>query len=129
MLDKLYSIFLCLAREDGTGDRHKRAAIFLEMISTFFLSFLTMLTLGLLNQKLTNFMLWILMIAIYSIGSYFLFNSYFIKSKRYMQIMDFTNQYEKNKKVAYAILAAFLVLFSAGLLIGGGIIMSYLYGL
>ena len=127
ILDRLYAVFLCLAREDGIGDRHKRAAAFLEMISTFFLSFLTMLVFGLVNLKMKNFILWILIISVHGAISYYFFNEYFIKTGRYLEIVKYTNQYSKGKKIANGFFAVFLVLLSFGLLIGGGILMSYLY--
>lgn len=127
MLDRFYTVFLCLTREDGTGDRHKRAAAFLEMVSTFILSFITMVVFGLVNLKMTNFMLWVVVIAAHGGISYLYFNRYFIKSKKYKEMIEHANQYSKGKKVAFAFLAALFVLFSFGLLIGGGILMSYLY--
>ena len=51
MLDRFYTVFLCLTREDGTGDRHKRAAAFLERVSNFFLSFISMVVFGLVNYR------------------------------------------------------------------------------
>lgn len=39
IIEKIYSVFLCLTRDDKFGDRHKRAAMALEMVTTFLLSF------------------------------------------------------------------------------------------
>ncbi len=127
ILDRFYVIFLCLTREDGTGDRHKRAAALLEMVSTFFLSSITMVVLGLVNLRMTNFMLYVAINAAHGGISYLFFNRYFIKSMKYKEMIEYANQYSKGKKVAFAFLAAFVVLFSFGLLIGGGVLMSYLY--
>lgn len=129
ILDKLYSIFLCLTKEDGMGDRHKRAVSFLEMVSTFFLSSLTMLVFGLCNLKIANQMLWLVIIGLQGLISYFFLNSYFIKSKRYVEIVKYTIEYEKKKKVLLAFIAVLVVLSSFVLLICSGILMSYLYSL
>jgi ABC-type branched-subunit amino acid transport system permease subunit len=129
LLDNLYIIFLCLTREDDLGDRHKRAAAFLEMTSTFILSSITMVIFGFLNFRLTNFILWVLTIAVYGITSYFFFNKYFIRSGKYKALINSVSQYSQGKKITNAFIAIFLVIISFGLLVGGGILMSFLYSI
>ena len=66
-IDNIYLIFLGFTREDRFGDRHKRAAAFLEIIITFILTFFTMLSFGLFNLKIENFLIWLLIISIYGL--------------------------------------------------------------
>jgi hypothetical protein len=126
LIDCFYAIFLCLTREDGNGDRHKRAAGFLETISTFILGFLTMLILGFFKLRVTNIVFWLLIMAGHALISYTLFNRLIILSDRYLIIIKKVNQYGQWKKIAYAIIAVIILFLSLGLLIGGGILSSYL---
>ena len=129
ILDKLYGLFLCLVREDGNGDKNKRAVLLIDMSTTFILSFITMVLFGLFNIRLTNFLLWIIAISILGMISYHLYYDYFIKSKRYVNIAEVTLQISKKRKTVYAIIAALIYLLSLLLLLGGGILMSYLLSL
>lgn len=129
IIEKSYSVFLCLTRDDKYGDRHKRAVIALEMVSTFILSFFIMIIIGLLNFRITNILIWGLIIGLVGLNTYLFFNKYLIKSKRYIRIVEKTKYYSKKKKLTYAILSVFLVLLSFCFLIGGGILMSYLLSL
>jgi len=129
ILDKLYSLFLCLVREDGNGDKHRRAVLLIDMTTTFVLSFITMILFGLFNLRLTNFLLWIIAISILGLISYRFYYNYFIKSKRYIAICEISTQFTKKKKTVYAIIAALIYLSSLALLLGGGILMSYLLSL
>ena len=128
-IEKFYAIFFCLTRDDKYGDRHKRAADLLGMVSTFLLSFFVMTILGLLNFRITNVLIWALVIGIISFSTYLFFNTYLIKSKRYIGIVEQSRQYSKKKKNSYAFLSVFLLLISICFLIGGGILMSYLLSL
>jgi len=129
IIEKTYSVFLCLTRDDKFGDRHKRAAMALEMVTTFLLSFFIMIIIGLLNFKITNILLWGLIIVLIAFSTYLFFNRYLIKSERYIGIVEEAKQYSKKKKISYAFLSVFLVLLSFCFLIGGGILMSYLLSL
>lgn len=129
IIKKTYSVFLCLTRDDKFGDRHKRAAMALEMVTTFLLSFFIMIIIGLLNFKITNILLWGLIIVLIAFSTYLFFNRYLIKSERYIVIVEEAKQYSKKKKISYAFLSVFLVLLSFCFLIGGGILMSYLLSL
>jgi hypothetical protein len=129
IIEKTYSVFLCLTRDDKFGDRHKRAAMALEMVTTFLLSFFIMIIIGLLNFKITNIFLWGLIIVLIAFGTYLFFNRYLIKSERYIGIFEEAKQYSKKKKISYAFLSVFLVLLSFCFLIGGGMLMSYLLSL
>lgn len=128
-IEKTYSVFLCLTRDDKYGDRHKRAAMALEMVTTFLFSFFIMIIIGLLNFKITNILLWGLIIVLTAFSTYLIFNRYLIKSERYIGIVEESNQYSKKKKIFFAFLSVFLVLLSFCLLISGGILMSYLLSL
>ena len=129
IIEKTYSVFLCLTRDDKFGDRHKRAAMALEMVTTFLLSFFIMIIIGLLNFKITNIFLWGLIIVLIAFSTYLFFNRYLIKSERYIGIFEEAKQYSKKKKISYAFLSVFLVLLSFCFLIGGGMLMSYLLSL
>ena len=129
IIEKTYSVFLCLTRDDKFGDRHKRAAMALEMVTTFLLSFFIMIIIGLLNFKITNILLWGLIIVLIGFSTYLFFNRYLIRSERYIEIVEEAKHYSKKKKISYAFLSAFLVLLSFCFLIGGGILMSYLLSL
>lgn len=129
IIEKTYSVFLCLTRDDKFGDRHKRAAMALEMVTTFLLSFFIMIIIGLLNFKITNILVWGLIIVLIAFSTYLFFNRYLIKSERYIGIVEEEKQYSKKKKKSYAFLSVFLVLLSFCFLIGGGILMSYLLSL
>jgi len=129
IIEKTYSVFLCLTRDDEFGDRHKRAAMALEMVTTFLLSFFIMIIIGLLNFKITNILVWGLIIVLIAFSTYLFFNRYLIKSERYIGIVEEEKQYSKKKKKSYAFLSVFLVLLSFCFLIGGGILMSYLLSL
>lgn len=124
-----YTVFLCATRDDKYGDRHKRAAMALEMVCTFLISFFVMVIIGLLNIRITNVLLWGLIIVLISFGTYLFFNRHLIKSERYIGIIEETRQYSKREKMFYAFLSIFLILFSFCFLIGGGILMSYLLSL
>ena len=129
IIEKTYSVFLCLTRDDEFKDRHKRAAMALEMVTTFLLSFFIMIIIGLLNFKITNILVWGLIIILIAFCTYLFFNRYLIKSARYIGIVEEEKQYSKKKKKSYAFLSVFLVLLSFCFLIGGGILMSYLLSL
>lgn len=129
IIEKTYSVFLCLTRDDKFGDRHKRAAMALEMVTTFLISFFIMIIIGLLNFRNTNILLWGLIIVLIGFSTYLFFNRYLIKSERYIGIIEETKQYSKKKKLSYAFLSVILVLLSFCFLIGGGILMSYLLSL
>jgi len=129
LLDKLYSLFSCLVREDGNGDKHKRTVLLIDMSTTFIFSFIMMVLFGLFNIRLTNFLLWIIAISFLGVISYRFYYDYFIKSKRYINIVENTLQISKKKKTIYAIFAALIYLLSLLLLVAGGILMSYLLSL
>ncbi len=129
ILDKLYSLFLCLVREDGNGDRHKRVVLLIDMTTTFVLSFIMMVLFGFFNIRVANFLLWIIAISILGMISYRFYYDYFIKSKRYANIAEITSQIPKKRKAIYAIIAALIYLLSLLLLLSGGILMSYLLSL
>jgi hypothetical protein len=80
-----------------------------------------------LNLRITNYIIWVLASIIIGLSSYILLNSYYIKSKRYIKIIELSVLYQKQRKITYAIIAVFTVIFSAFLLIFGGILMSYLF--
>ncbi|MEA3318284.1 MAG: hypothetical protein U9R54_10030 [Bacteroidota bacterium] len=98
IIEKTYSVFLCLTRDDEFGDRHKRAAMALEMVTTFLLSFFIMIIIGLLNFKITNILVWGLIIVLIAFSTYLFFNRYLIKSERYIGIVEEEKQYSKKKK-------------------------------
>jgi len=129
IIEKTYSVFLCLTRDDKFGDRHKRAAMALEMVTNFLLSFFIMIIIGLLNFKINNILLWGLIIVSIAFITYLFFNRYLIKSERYIGIVEEAKQYSKKKKLSYAFLSVFLMLLSFCFLICGGILMSYLLSL
>lgn len=129
IIDKMYSIFLCFTRDDKYGDRHKRAVMALEMVTNFLLSFFIMIIIGLLNFRIANIIVWGLIIVLIAVSTYLFFNNYLIKSERYIEIVEETKHYSKKKKMFYALLSVFLLLFSFCFLIGGGILMSYLLSL
>lgn len=129
IIEKTYSVFLCLTRDDKFGDRHKRAAMALEMVTTFLFSFFIMIIIGFLNFRITNILLWGLIIVLIAFSTYLFFNRYLIKSERYIGIVEEAKQYSKKKKISYAFLSIFIVLLSFCFLIGGGMLMSYLLSL
>lgn len=129
IVERTYSVFLCLTREDKYGDRHKRAAMALEMLSTFLLSFFIMVILGLFNIRINNILIWGLVIGLTGFGTYLFFSMYLIKSERHIKIIEDTKKYSNKRKLTYAILSVFLVLLSFCFLIGGGFLMSYLLSL
>ncbi len=124
-IEKIYSIFLCLTRDDKYGDRHKRAAMGLEMVTTFIFTFIIMVILGLLNIKINNFLMWVLVLVFVAYSTSLLYDKYLIKSKRYVGVIEETKKYSKKKKLVFALLSVFLILISFSLMVGGGIIMSY----
>lgn len=128
-IEVLYSVFLCLTRDDKYGDRHKRAAMALEMVSTFLLGFFIMIIVGLLNFRITNLLIWMLVWGLIGFSTYLFFNRYLIKSERYIGIIEQTKQYSKKKKITYAFFSVLLVFISFCSLIGGGILMSYFLSL
>lgn len=129
VIEKIYAIFLCLTRDDQYGDRHKRAAMALEMVSTFLLSFFIMIILGALNFRISNILIWGIIIGLIGFSTYLFFNKYLIKSERYIGIVEEAKQYSKKKKVSYAFLSVLIVIGSFCFLIGGGMLMSYLLSL
>ncbi len=129
IVDKLYSLFSCLVREDGNGDQHKRVVLLIDMTTTFVLSFIMMVLLGLFNIRLTAFFLWIIAISFLGLISYRFYYNYFIKSNRYVNIEEINSRIPKKRKTVYAIIAALIYILSLLLLLGGGILMSYLLSL
>jgi len=129
IIEKLYSVFLCLTRDDKYGDRHKRAAIALEIISTSLLTFIFMILVGKFNFDVSNYFVILLSIGLFGFVSYLFFNRYLIKSQRYIRISEETKRYSKKKKISYAFLSVLLMLLSFCFLVGGGILMSYLLSL
>lgn len=126
-LDLLFFMFYCLTKEDGTGERHIRASYLLEIASTFLLSFLTFLILGLINIRPQSFIIWILIIIINAIISYLITKRYFIYSGRYKKILEQSKVYNKRRRKIYAITSLIIILMTFVILFLGGMLMSYLY--
>lgn len=125
-IEKIYSIILCAIRKDKYGDRHKRAVFLLEYICSSLLGTLLMILFGLFNLQIVNFWAWVVAWVGIVLFSYKLLNNYFIKSGRFKNIMDISDNYPKRKKRLYAVIAIISYVSSAVLLIIGGITMSYL---
>ena len=77
LLDRLFAITYCAVREDKNKDRHKRTVFMIEGIVTFFLFSLIMIIVGVLDLRLTNYLIWVLLFIPVVFFSYFYLKSYF----------------------------------------------------
>lgn len=128
ILEFVYVLFLSLTREDNAGDRHKRAAMLVEMVITFVLAFFIMCIFGLLKIQVGNFVIWIVILGLIGLFSYFILNNHIIKSKLYLDLIKVESNFTKRKKFLNAFSSILILIFSVVLLILGGVLMSYYLG-
>ncbi len=126
IVDRVYILFLSIVREDVSGDRHKRAAIFLEMISTFFVGAIIMVLLGLFRIQLSSPFYWGMLMVSIGVLSYYLLNRYLIISERYLRLLEYVDRFSIAKKAIFSLISVIIVLLSFTVLIFGGVAMSYL---
>jgi MFS family permease len=125
--DLIFFKFYCLTKEDGTGERPKRTSYLLEIAGTFLLGSLTFVIFGLANYRPSSFILWVLILVVNALISYFITNSYYIYSGRYEKILEQGKVYSKRRRKMFAITSLLIILMTFVILFLGGMLMSYLY--
>jgi len=129
MLDFIFFIFYCAAKDDGLNTKYLMTVYGLELVSTMILSFFTYILAGVLNLKINIFIIWIVLIAINAIVSSHLINKYYIRTNRYLLIIEKYKDTSKSKRKWFKVLVLFLFIFSFILAFTGGMIMNYLFSL
>ena len=129
MLDYLFYMFHCASGNDGTKTKHNMAAYGLELILTQLLFVIAMVTFGAINIKFASFIVYLFVFLPLPIISYFLIDNYYIKSEKYIGILNKYGSTSTKKKLRLKIIVIFIFIISFLMLIAGGILMSYLLSL
>ncbi len=103
ILDYLFYMFYCGAGDDGTNSKHGMVAYGMELVATQILSFFTFILVGAINLRIQVIFSWILIISMNAAISYFLINRYYIKSGRYIKILEKYSETANQRKVYYKI--------------------------
>jgi hypothetical protein len=126
--DFLYFIFYCLIVKNNQEKNINERASFLfsstisiYLASIFFYAIIYF-RIERLNPIWTSFILFVIATLIVFLNSY-----YFIKIKRYEKIVKRFSFYSKNKKRIFAIIAAFLFIFSLFIMLYNGKQLSRFY--
>ena len=127
IFDFIFFVFYCLTLEDIKCSRHDRVANILHFVLFLLLSLFSFLMLGLVNVRITDLVEWAVIIGSCGLISYLLIQKYYIKSSRYLDIIDKYSTRSKRIRIFYAVLAIFIVLFAIVLLFVSGAFMSYLH--
>jgi hypothetical protein len=122
-------MFYCSAGDDGTKSKHGMVAYGMELVATLFFVFLSQLIMGVFNIRFNNFICYVLIISPCPLISYYVINSYYIKSGRHNTIIEKYATTSNRKKAIYKTIVIFLSLILFALLFVGGILMSYLFSL
>lgn len=126
MIDKLYYMFYCAAGNDGTKSKHEMVAYGMEIVATQILSFFTFIIFGVLNIKVSVFLLWFLIIATNGAIAYLLVTRYYIRSGRHYRILEKYGTTSNKAKSIYKTIVILIFVISFVLLFVGGITMGYL---
>ena len=125
-----YMVYCSISKENSkVWPEYKRAAKLIEMIFVELFFCFTMIILGLLNIRIKDFWIWLLLVIIIYINSNIMIKNYYIKSNRYKYIIEHYKNISKSKRTLYVIFLFFILFFSITCLIGSGILMSYLLSL
>jgi hypothetical protein len=129
MFDFLFFIFYCAAADDGTKSNHKTVAYGMELVATQLLSFFSFIIIGAINFRAQLLLSWVVIISLNAMIAHFSINSYYIKSGRYIKIIENYSTISNRKKILYKTIVIFIFMISFVLLFVGGIMMSYLFSL
>ena len=126
MLDLLFYIFYCAAKDDRNDTRHTMATYGIEINLTMIISFFIFLLLGFFKIRIGNYLLWIILIVLNGIFTYLFVNTYYNRRNRYKEILEKYKNTSNRKKKLYKLFVVVLFIFSFLCLFTGGIIMNYL---
>lgn len=88
-----------------------------------------MIFIGVCNIRFDSFIFYVLILFPIPFISYYLINGYYIKSGRYIKILEKHVNTPKRTKTIYKLIVVLLFLLSFISLFIGGIIMSYLFSI
>lgn len=129
MIDLLYYMFHCSSNDNGTNSKHGMAAYGIELIFTQVFVFFSMIFMGVCNIRFDSFIFYVLILLPVPFISYYVINGYYIKSGRYIKILEKHVNTPTRTKTIYKLIVILLFLLSFISLFVGGIIMSYLFSL
>lgn len=127
MTDLIYYIFYCASANDN--HKHEMTIYGMEIVLTQLLSAITFVIVGILNLRITMFILWIIIIAGNGIISHFIIKRNYMKSMRYKTILDKYSNTASKQINYYKIIVIFIFIISFVFLILGGILMSFLFSI
>lgn len=127
-MKRLYMIFYCIVRDDGTNTVHSRTSYLLEIFLTQIFIALSMVILGVANLRFDNFIHYILIMLPSPILAYIFIKYSFTEDRGKEITQNFSDQIKKRK--------TFFVLLTIGLFISVfialilcGMLMSYLFSI
>lgn len=127
-MEKLYMIFFCLIRDDGTNSVHSRTRYLLEIFVTLIFVALSMVMLGLANLRFDSFFHYFLIMLPSPVLSYIFIKHSYTEDRGREITQNFSEQIKKRKKLfALITIGLFISVFIA--LILCGIFMSYLFSI
>ncbi len=101
MKDLLYILFFSVVRDDGTNSLHKRTIYLIEGLLTLFFIALIEILIGVFNLRMSNFILYILIMLPAPFISYVLTKSMYGKGKGEIIVNNYIN---KRKRILYILM-------------------------
>ena len=125
---RLYMIFYCMVKDDGTNTVHSRTTYLLEIFLTLIFIALSEVILGLINLRLGNFFYYILILLPSPFAAYLLIKKNFTEEKGKYIVQNFS-EHVKKRRIYLALLAIGLYISAFLSIIVCGMAMSYLFSL
>ena len=127
-MSKLYLIFYCMVKNDGTNSVYSRTVYLIEIFLTLVFISLSEVIIGLSNLRLGIFFHWILIMLPSPIFAYLLIKNNLSEIKGKDIVQKFSEQISK-RRVCFSLLAIGLFIGAFIMLIACGVLMSYLLSL
>lgn len=127
-MSRLYVIFYCLIRDDGTQSLHKRTKLLIELFLAQILFAISEIVIGVFNLTPDSYFFYLIIGGGCALAAYIIITIYFNKNKGEI-ITEKYAELIKRRKISLALLSVSILIFAFASLFLSGMIMSFLFSL